>query len=146
MRPTSRIIELAERLTSPGHAPSKLSASEFHELAETVFEWEAIPKIVCLCGSTRFYKTFAEQSLRLTKEGKIVLSIGAASGSDADHLANGTITQSDKQMFDELHKRKIDLCDEVLVLNVGGYIGPSTLSEIEHAKANDKPITYLEQT
>src|SRR5262249_10186773 len=49
-----------------------------------------------------------------------------------------------KQRLDELHKRKIDLADEVLVLNVGNYIGESTRSEIEYAQAHGKPIRYLE--
>lgn len=102
------------------------------------------PEIVCLCGSTRFWKTFQEISLLETRSGKIVLSIGAATGSDAEHLANGSITLADKQMFDELHKRKIDLADEVLVLNVGGYIGESTRSEIEYAETTGKPVRYFQ--
>lgn len=102
------------------------------------------PRIVCLCGSTRFWKAFQEQSLRLTTEGVIVLSIGMATASDTEHLSNGTITLAQKEAFDELHKRKIDLCDGVLVLNVGGYIGESTRSEIEYAEANGKPVFYLE--
>lgn len=102
------------------------------------------PTIICLCGSTRFWRTFQEISLRETRAGKIVLSIGAATGSDAEHLANGTITIADKQIFDELHKRKIDLADEVLVLNVGGYIGDSTRSEIEYAIQTGVPVFYLE--
>lgn len=97
------------------------------------------PKIVCLCGATRFWKTFQEQSLALTKQGVIVLSIGCATGSDDDH----GITPEEKAVFDELHKRKIDLCDEVLVLNVGGYIGESTRSELEYAEANGKAVSYL---
>ena len=103
-----------------------------------------MPRIVCLCGSTRFYKTFAEQNLELTKSGIIVLSIGMSTGSDAEHLANGTITEADKLKFDELHKRKIDLCDAVIVLNVGGYIGESTRSEILYAEENGKSVGYLE--
>src|SRR6266567_5403085 len=87
------------------------------------------PKIVCLCGSTRFWKTFQEQSLRLTKEGVIVLSIGCATASDDEH----GITTEEKAIFDELHMRKIDLADEILVLNVGGYIGQSTRKEANYA-------------
>ena len=49
-----------------------------------------------------------------------------------------------KEMLDELHKRKIDLADEVFVLNVGGYIGESTRSEIEYAQEHQKKIRYLE--
>jgi hypothetical protein len=97
------------------------------------------PKIVCLCGSTRFWKTFQEQSLRLTMDGVIVLSIGCATGSDDDH----GITEEQKAKFDELHKRKIDLCDEILVLNVGGYIGKSTQSEIDYAAHLGRKVVYL---
>ena len=50
-----------------------------------------------------------------------------------------------KARLDELHLRKIDLADEVMVLNVGGYIGDSTRREIEYANAHGKPVRYLEQ-
>lgn len=99
-----------------------------------------MPRIVCLCGSTRFWKTFQEQSLRLTKMGIIVLSIGCATASDDEH----GITPEEKSVFDELHKRKIELADDVFVLNVGGYIGKSTRAEIDHAIANGKRVVYLE--
>lgn len=102
-------------------------------------ERKQLPKIVCLCGSTRFFKTFEEQNLRLTLEGKIVLSIGCNTKSDEGL----NLTAADKEKLDELHKRKIDLCDSVLVLNVDGYIGESTQSEIEYADKLGKPIEYL---
>ena len=102
--------------------------------------FKEMPRIVCLCGSTRFWKTFQEASLKETMEGRIVLSVGAATASDKDH----GITPEQKIMLDELHKRKIDLADEILVLNVGGYIGESTRSEIEYAKVLKMPIRYLE--
>jgi len=98
-----------------------------------------MPKIVCLCGSTRFWKTFQEQSLRLTKEGVVVLSIGSATAGDDEH----GITPEEKAVFDELHLRKIDLADEVLILNVGGYIGESTRKEAAYASETGKPIKYL---
>lgn len=98
------------------------------------------PKIVCLCGSTRFWETFQSENLRLTLEGCIVLSVGAATASDEDH----GITKEQKVMLDELHKRKIDLADEVRILNVGDYMGESTLSEYEYAVRNGKPVTFLE--
>jgi hypothetical protein len=47
-------------------------------------------------------------------------------------------------MLDDMHKRKIDMADEIYVINVGGYIGNSTRSEIEYAKLTGKPILYLE--
>ena len=102
------------------------------------------PEIVCLCGSTRFVDTFNEYRKRLTYEGKIVLSIEIvttqAMKDDPQH-ANLEL----KAMLDELHLRKIDLADRVLVLNVGGYIGESTANEIHYAKVNGKWIEYLEK-
>lgn len=98
-----------------------------------------IPRIICLCGSTKFYKTFDEQNFKLTLEGKIVLSVGCNTKSDEGL----SLTEEDKTKLDELHKRKIDLCDSVLILNVDGYIGESTRSEIEYAKKISKPIDYL---
>ena len=47
-------------------------------------------------------------------------------------------------MLDEMHKQKIDMSDEIYVINFGGYIGESTKTEIEYAKANGKKISYLE--
>lgn len=78
--------------------------------------------------------------------GRIVLSIGAATGTDDEHFGNLPKAEYDriKEMLDELHKRKIDIADEVLVLNVGGYVGNSTRSEIEYATAHGKPLRWLE--
>ncbi|MDE2105440.1 MAG: hypothetical protein KGL39_49895 [Patescibacteria group bacterium] len=64
--------------------------------------------------------------------------------SDSDLIEAGLLKASDKAALDELHKRKIDLADEVLVLNVGGYIGDSTRSEIEYAHSIGVPVRYLE--
>jgi hypothetical protein len=105
-----------------------------------------IPTIIVLCGSTRFSHTFREQNLRLTLAGHIVLSIGCDMRSDGELFAG--IDEEGmaeiKGQLDELHKRKIDLADEVLILNVGGYIGSSTRSELEYAEKLGKPIRYLE--
>src|SRR5690348_6351 len=103
------------------------------------------PTIVCLCGSTRFADAFHEWNLRETLAGRIVLSIGCNTRSDADLMLAGELTEDDKVRLDELHKRKIDLCDEILVLNVGGYVGPSTQSEIAYARAHGKPVRWLEE-
>lgn len=102
------------------------------------------PKIVCLCGSTRFMDAFQEANLRETIAGNIVLSIGCNTKSDADLMMLGELTEEAKAALDTLHLRKIDLADEVLVLNVGGYIGSSTRNEIIYAMAEGKPIRYLE--
>jgi hypothetical protein len=104
----------------------------------------ARPRIVCLCGSTRFYQQFKEANYRETMAGKIVLSVGFYPHAQAqEHGQHLGVTDEQKLALDELHKRKIDLADEVLVLDVGGYIGESTKSEIEHAKRAGKPIRYL---
>jgi len=77
--------------------------------------------------------------------GNIVLSVGFyPHAQDEAHGEQCGVTPEQKIALDELHKRKIDLADEVLVLNVGGYIGDSTRGEIEHAKATGKPVRYLE--
>lgn len=102
------------------------------------------PKIVCLCGSTRFADAFQRANFQLTIAGQIVLSIGCNTKSDSDLLALGELTEDAKTALDELHKRKIDLADEILVLNVGGYIGTSTRSEIEYARCLGKPVRFLE--
>ncbi len=97
------------------------------------------PEVVCLCGSTRFIDAFSFHYGRLTDEGKIVLSVGRVVPQSEQALGSAR-----KVMLDELHKRKIDLCDRVFVLNVGGYIGSSTRSEIDYANAHGKPVDYLE--
>ena len=102
------------------------------------------PTIVCLCGSTRFSEAFRAANLRETIAGKIVLSLGCDTKSDTDLIALGELTEESKAALDELHKRKIDLADEVLILNVGGYVGKSTISEIAYAQEHGKLIRWLE--
>lgn len=97
-----------------------------------------IPEIVVLCGSTRFYEAFEKANFDLTLAGKIVLTIGCNTKSD-EGLG---ITEEQKVMLDELHKRKIDLADRVLVLDIRGYIGASTRSEIKYAESLGKKIDY----
>lgn len=97
------------------------------------------PLVVTLCGSTRFVDAWQSMNLWLTLRGIITLSVGAFVHDDA--LG---ITAGQKEMLDELHKRKIDMASVVLILNVGGYIGDSTRSEIEYAEWHEKPVVYLE--
>ena len=105
----------------------------------------SLPVIVCLCGSTRFKDAFDEANYQETMQGRIVLSVGFmmhASGNR--HGEDVGATPEQKIALDELHKRKIDLADEVLILNVGGYIGNSTRSELDYAIAQGKIVRYLE--
>ena len=102
---------------------------------------EGFPTIVTLCGSTRHgLDAFRRANLTETLAGRIVLSIGCDTKSD-DALQ---LQPGDKERLDELHLRKIELADEVLILNVGGYIGESTRRELEHARRLGKPIRFLE--
>lgn len=103
------------------------------------------PTIVCLCGSTRFYDQWQRSIYELTMRGIIVLSVGFYPHSSFEaHGQEVGCSINQKVRLDELHKRKIDLADEVLILNVGGYIGKSTQSELEYAKAHGKRIRFLE--
>lgn len=104
--------------------------------------------VITLCGSTRFKKQFMEVQKRLTLEGNIVISVGlfGHSGDQEvwDGMDEGTLSKT-KEMLDDMHKRKIDMADSIFVINVGGYIGESTKSEIEYAKAQGKEVRYLEE-
>lgn len=105
------------------------------------------PRIVCLCGSTRFSAAYQRANFDETLAGRIVLSIGCDMRSDADLFADKTPDELEtiKRNLDQLHFRKIDLADEILVLNVGGYVGQSTRNEIEYARQQGKAIRYLER-
>ncbi len=104
-------------------------------------------KVVTLCGSTRFKDQFMEAQKRLTLEGCIVISVGlfghAGDAEVWEGMDEGTLTRT-KEMLDDMHKRKIDMADEIFVINVGGYIGSSTRSEIEYAQRTGKTVRYLE--
>ena len=104
-------------------------------------------KIVTLCGSTKFKKEFLEVQKKLTLLGYIVISVGlfGHSGDSEvwENMDEGTLTKT-KSMLDDMHKRKIDLSDMIYVINVGGYIGESTRSEIEYAISTGKEVRYLE--
>ena len=104
-------------------------------------------KVITLCGSTRFRREFEEANTRLTLAGNIVISVGLfGHGGDAEvweGMDEGTLTRT-KEMLDDMHKRKIDMADEIFVINVGRYVGDSTRSEIAYAEAHGKPVRYLE--
>jgi hypothetical protein len=96
-------------------------------------------KIITLCGSTKFRDEFIAVQKRLTLEGNIVISVGLFGHSGDDEVWS----DDTKTMLDDMHKRKIDLADEIFVINVGGYIGSSTRSEIEYAMRTGKSVNYL---
>ena len=98
-------------------------------------------KVITLCGSTRFKDAFMETQKRLALEENIVISVGLFGHSgDNEVWMDGT-----KEMLDDMHLRKIDMADEVFVIDVDGYIGSSTQAEIAYAKANGKPVRYYSE-
>lgn len=100
------------------------------------------PKIVCLCGSTKFKKEFQEAEIAFGLMGYAVLTVVGY-----NHADGMEYTEEQKEQLDILHKGKINLCDFVFVVNPGGYIGDSTRSEINHATkcsmCLNKPVYYL---
>ena len=100
-------------------------------------------KVITLCGSTRFKDAFMEAQKRLTLEGNIVISVGLFGHSGDDEVWEGmsedTLTKT-KEMLDDMHKRKIDMADEIFVINVDGYIGSSTRYNGPRVKTTSKKI------
>ena len=97
-------------------------------------------KVITLCGSTKFKDEYLKAQKDLTLQGNIVISVGLFGHSGDDEVW----TEGTKEMLDNMHKRKIDMADEIFVINVGGYIGESTKSEIDYAIKNGKKVNYLE--
>lgn len=96
------------------------------------------PRIVCLCGSTRFAEDFASQNRTFTLAGYVVLSVGFFG-----HQEPGPLDEDVKSKLDVLHLRKIDMADVVFFINKGGYIGESGQRELAYAIAKNKPVTFL---
>lgn len=94
-------------------------------------------KVITLCGSARFKQAFREMEMKLTKLGYAVFSLGFFEKSEGIE-----ITPEEAQLFGEIHLKKIDLADEIFVIDVDGYIGESTQQEIDYAKAQNKIIYY----
>lgn len=101
-------------------------------------------KVVTLCGSTKFKDDFIRVQKELTLKGNIVISVGLFGHADGEF---GTIITDDvKEMLDDIHKRKIDMSDEIYVINKNGYVGNSTRSEIEYAINKGKKVSYMEES
>ena len=99
-------------------------------------------KVITLCGSTRFKNEFLEAQKRLTLEGNVVITVGLFGHSGDDVVW----TEGVKDMLDRQHLAKIDLADEIFVINVGGYIGDSTRREIAYAEFKGKTIKYMDNS
>lgn len=115
---------------------------------DRVIDWGGAvhPEVITLCGSTRFKDEINRVNAELTMQGKLVISLGVFGHIDMpdhDWTTNGN---DDKRRLDELHRRKIDLADTVLIVNPGGYIGESTRAEINYAISHFKTVRYTEPT
>lgn len=117
---------------------------ECHEHHDLVRDFDGPkPLIVCLCGSTRFRDEFAAANRAETLAGNIVLAPGVF-GHSGDLSAEDAIGGDAKTGLDDLHKRKIDLADSVLVVSRDGYFGQSTAAEIAYAIEYGKPVRFAE--
>lgn len=94
--------------------------------------------IITLCGSIKFKSEFMKVQEELTLKGNIVFTPNFFNN------VKDEINMETRKMLDEMHRQKIHMSNEIYVINVGGYIGESTKSEIEYAKSNGKKISYLE--
>lgn len=124
------------------NAIQRLAAEPFSFRSQSTIA--AHPKVVCLCGSTKFIETFAIKTWELEQEDYIVLGCTLLPSWYCPVPHHFAEHQGVKEQRDEHHLRKIDLANEVLVLNVGGYIGESTRNEIAYAEKTGKPVRYLE--
>ena len=98
------------------------------------------PRIICYCGSLRFKKLFEKYEYESVFKGEISL-LPCCMFVDIEREFGAL--SSYKQKADEQHKRKIDICDEVFVINENGYIGESTRSEINYALSIGKPVKFM---
>jgi hypothetical protein len=99
--------------------------------------------VVTLCGSTKFKDEFIKVQRVLSLKGYIVISVGLFGHSDGEF--NTVITDEIKELLDDVHKAKIDLSDEIFVVDVGGYVGTSTANEIRYAIETSKTVRYLSE-
>lgn len=96
--------------------------------------WDASKKI-CLCGSARFLDDFKATELELTLSGHLVMTILVM-------FEQGELPERIWNSISAAHLRKIDACDEVLIINRDGYVGEATAREIEYAHTKGKPVKY----
>ena len=101
------------------------------------------PRIVCLCGSSRFIAETAVVAWELEKEGNIVLAMHLLPQWYTKEASHQAEAEGIAAQMDALHLKKIDMADRVMVVNVGGYYGESTAREVEYARSHGKHVTFL---
>lgn len=98
----------------------------------------ALFPVMTICGSMKFYDMMLEEAEGWTRQGYIVLMPFVKFSSDEQ------LNDPMKNLLDEMHRRKIDMADVIFIVNPEGYIGNSTASEIEYARATGKRIMSME--
>ena len=93
--------------------------------------------VITLCGSMRFREEFERLGAELTLAGHVVLT--------PTFLAPSTeLSSEERARLGRIHLQKVEMADEVLIVNVGGYVGESTRREIEQARSRGVPVSFLE--
>jgi len=95
-------------------------------------------KRITLCGSTKFKNAFEIVNKILSLEGNVIYTVAFFT-----HKDNIILTEYEKETLDRVHKKKIDNSEGIFVIDVDGYIGESTKSEIDYAKSKGKFVKYL---
>jgi hypothetical protein len=134
--------EKGEMTSGVAFIPKSASSAFTGERPEPVTERSQAftrPTVITLCGSTRFMDKFEELNRILTLDGNVVFSVATKA-----HEGAGGISPRQKELLDRVHFEKIRLSDEIFVINVDGYVGPSTRREIEYAGRIGKRVRYLE--
>ena len=93
--------------------------------------------MITLCGSMRFREEFERLDAELTLAGHVVLTPTAFAPSRE-------LTAEERARLGRIHLQKVAMADEVLIVNVGGYVGESTRREIAHARSRGVAVRYLE--
>ena len=93
--------------------------------------------VITVCGSYKFKKEMNEITEKMALKGNCMLTPIELTKPNKE-----AYTKEEALMIDKMHKEKIKLSNTILVVNVGGYIGNSTKSEIEYAKSLNKEVLY----
>lgn len=95
-------------------------------------------KVITLCGSTRFMDIFHKVEHDLTLKGYIVLSVEVF-----EKITGEEISKEQIDLLNDIHRKKIDISDAIFVIDMHGYIGEATKSEIEYAESLGKEVFYF---
>ncbi len=95
-------------------------------------------KVITICGSMKYSK----EMIKISKE--LELKKGYAVIQCVYNVDGQKYEEVDVDILSKIHRKKIDISDAIYVVNIDGYIGNSTKSEIEYAKSKNKEIIYHE--